>query len=303
MSCRGGGSFATLAVYLQPPRLPRLAALASHTMILARPSNFSYDRLTPSFAALFPQRERSTVFRSRDRDGSITPAHLILVTRRSRSSSSPMLSLKAVHDSRRTRTVALPPSARLHYNLSRTPVVGTSIGSSARLNGAVILAGGTATMGRARPQRNTATTPVVGQGKVKDSEDSTHAGRIAQDKQRELTTAQATASNEDALGATKAAEEDFQPATADPPTHDAFETANSPPPPPPPRTLRRASRLSPSLPSPTDSLCYAGADSHDFEIVPLAPTLAETVLLPLPSPALDEDEWEILAAHDDTNCS
>ncbi|BGO93613.1 hypothetical protein NBRC10512_001253 [Rhodotorula toruloides] len=196
-----------------------------------------------------------------------------------------MLSLKAVHDSRRTRTVALPPSARLHYNLSRTPVVGTSIGSSARLNGAVILAGGTATMGRARPQRNTATTPVVGQGKVKDSEDSTHAGRIAQDKQRELTTAQATASNEDALGATKAAEEDFQPATADPPTHDAFETANSPPPPPPPpRTLRRA-------------------DSHDFEIVPLAPTLAETVLLPLPSPALDEDEWEILAAHDDTNCS
>jgi hypothetical protein len=46
--------------------------------------------------------------------------------------------------------------------------------------------------------------------------------------------------------------------------------------------------------------CLAGADSHDFEIVPLAPTLEETVILPLPSPAgNDEDEWEILAHNEE----
>ncbi|KAK4336429.1 hypothetical protein RTBOTA2_005208 [Rhodotorula toruloides] len=191
-----------------------------------------------------------------------------------------MLSLKAAHDSRRTRIAALPPSARLHYNLSRTPVAGTSISASARLNGAVILAGGMAAGGRTRPQRNTATMAVVGQGKARETEDSTQARRIGKDKQLEVTTAQAPTSNEGAQVATAATVGDVEPATADPPAQKSLETAN----PPPLKTLRRA-------------------DLHDFEIVSLAPTLAETVLLPLPSPALDEDEWEILAPHDETSCS
>lgn len=102
-----------------------------------------------------------------------------------------MLSLKAVHDSRRTRTAALSPSTRLHYNLSRAPIVGALIGSSARLTGAVTSSGGAAWAGRARLQRDGAKLPVGCQRNEERATGSSHIQRVVEDKQRDTTTLQA----------------------------------------------------------------------------------------------------------------